>query len=110
MKKARIYLPIFLMGLFFVWISGCTETPVETCAQDEICTGKSVTACCTDTKCYYQYNGVEYGDDAASLAQLAAALGCAQASSSTYESEIEDLVLRLEALSEIAQSNQQAIK
>lgn len=104
MKKAKFFLPIILLGLFIAFISGCTTTPTESCEQDEICTGKTVTACCTDTNCYYEYNGVKYGDDAESKAKLAAALACSQANAPTYKEDISDLVLRLEALSEIART------
>ncbi len=110
MKKAKIYFPIFLMGLFVTFLASCTTIPAETCEQDEICTGKSVTACCTETSCYYEYNGVEYGDDTESKKKLAAALGCTQASAPTFNEDIQNIVLRLEALGEIARTNQQAIK
>lgn len=104
MKKAKIYLPFFLIGLFFAFVSGCETTPTESCEQDEICTGKTVTACCTDNNCYYEYNGVEYGDDTESMAKLAAALGCTQASAPTFKEDIDYLILRLEALGEIART------
>jgi hypothetical protein len=104
MKKATFYLPVFVLGLFLIFISGCVTTPEESCEQDEICAGKTVTVCCTDTNCYYEYNGVKYGDDTESLAALAAALGCTQASAPTFKEDISDLVLRLESLGEIARS------
>ena len=104
MKRAKIYLPIILLGLFIAFIPGCATTPEESCEQDEICTGKTVTACCTDTNCYYEYNGVEYGDDKESMAKLAAALGCTSAIAPNYKEEISDLVLRIEALGEIART------
>ena len=102
MKRAKIYLQIIFLGLFIAFISGCTTTPQETCEQDEICSGKTVTACCTETSCYYEYNGVQYGDDAESLARLAAALGCASAKN--YNEDIGNLILRIEALGEIART------
>jgi len=105
MKRAKIYLPIVLLGLFIVFMSGCDTTPTESCEQDEICVGKTVTACCSDNNgCYYEYNGVEYADDAESMAKLAAALGCTQASALTYKEDIKYLVLRLEALGELART------
>lgn len=107
MKKANsFFLTVFLFGFFLIFISGCDTTPTESCEQDEICTGKSVTACCSDADCYYEFNGVQYGDDAASMASLAVALGCTQASAPTYQEDIDDLVLRLQALGEIARINQ----
>jgi ADP-ribosylglycohydrolase len=96
------------MGIFMIFISGCDTTPTESCEQEEICVGKSVTACCTETNCYYEFNGVEYGDDTQSMLNLANALGCTQASDPTYKEDIDDLVLRLEALGEITRA--QAIK
>lgn len=104
MKRATFYLSVFFLGIFLVFVSGCETTPTESCEQDEICTGKTVTACCTTTSCYYEFNGIQYGDDAESLARLAAALGCAQASAATFKEDIGDLILRIEALGEIARS------
>lgn len=104
MKRATFYLSVFFLGIFLVFVSGCETTPTESCEQDEICTGKTVTACCTATSCYYEFNGIQYGDDAESLARLAAALGCAQASAATFKEDIGDLILRIEALGEIARS------
>ncbi|HRX12849.1 MAG TPA: hypothetical protein P5210_14405 [Draconibacterium sp.] len=109
MKKAAFYLPAFVFGLLLVIISGCTTTPVENCEQDEICTGKTVTACCNEDECYYEFNGVKYGNDAASMAKLATDLGCTQASAPNFKEEIGDLILRLEALGEIARLNQKSI-
>ena len=105
MKRAAFYLPAILLGIFLVFISGCSTTPEETCEQDEICTGKTVTACCNEVECYYEFNGVKYGDDAESMTSLAVALGCAQASAPTFKEDISDLILRLEALGEIAKTN-----
>lgn len=107
MKKASSFILIVsLFGFFLTFISGCETTPPESCEQDEICTGKSVTACCTDANCYYEYNGVQYGDDATSLASLAVALGCTQASAPTYKEDIDYLVLRLQTLGEIARTHE----
>jgi hypothetical protein len=109
MKKSAFYLSVLLLGIFLAFVSGCSTTPEETCEQDEICTGKNVTACCSDVECYYEFNGVKYGDDAESLARLATDLGCTQASAPGFEEEIGDLVLRLQALGEIAKTNQKSI-
>jgi hypothetical protein len=108
MKKAKLYSPSFFLGMFLILISACLPENQQSCEVDEICDGKSVQACCTDVRCYYIYNGVEYGDDAASLERLATALGCAKSGSLTFKEDIDDLVLRLEALGEIART--QAIK
>lgn len=103
MKQTTFYLAA-LVFTFFSLLSGCTTTPEESCEQDEICSGKMVTACCTTTECYYEYNGVKYGDDDASMAQLAAALGCTSAMADTYQDDLDRLILRLQSLSEIAQA------
>lgn len=104
MKKTAFYLQVFLLGLFLTFTSGCETTPLESCEQDEICAGKIVTACCTELECYYEFNGVKYGDDAESMARLAAALGCAQASAVTFKEDIDNLILQMEALGEIART------
>lgn len=104
MKKAAFYLPAFLLGIFLIFISGCTTTPEENCEQDEICAGKTVTACCGDAGCYYEYNGKTYGDDAESQTQLAKDLGCTFSGMATYEEDIQDLILRLESLREISRT------
>ena len=105
MKRSSFYLSVFILGIFVALISGCETTPLESCEQDEICTGKSVTACCSDTDgCYYEYNGKKYGDDAESLAQLAKDLGCTFSGLATYDEDIQDLILRLEALREISRT------
>ena len=104
MKKAAFYLSVLLLGVFLAFVSGCSTTPEETCEQDEICTGKTVTACCNVDECYYEFNGVKYGNDTESKTRLAVALGCTQASSPTFKEDISDLILRLEALGEIART------
>lgn len=102
MKKYKFLLPLVVLGLFFIFNAGCEVEPVESCEQDEICTGKSVTACCTETECYYTFNDKKYGDDAESLAQLATDLGCATASGANYQEDIEILIYKLAVLSEKA--------
>jgi hypothetical protein len=47
---------------------------------------------------------VKYGDDPASLAKLANDLGCTFSASASYETDIKDLILRLESLREIART------
>lgn len=108
MKKSAFYLSVLLFGIFLAFVSGCSTTPEETCEQDEICTGKTVTACCSENDCYYEYNGVKYGDDAESVARLATDLGCTQASAPTFKEDIGDLILRLQALGEIARTTQES--
>ncbi|MBN2347796.1 MAG: hypothetical protein JXJ22_03100 [Bacteroidales bacterium] len=87
MKKGLIAFSLFLFGSLAVMMTSCETKPVESCEQDEICTAKFVTACCTDDKCYYIYNGTEYPSD--DIDQLADDLGCsaARAKSTEYESD-----------------------
>ena len=102
MKRTPFYLSVFILGIFVALISACEITPEESCEEDEICAGKTVTVCCDEIECYYEYNGVKYGDDAASLERLANDLGCTYTGIAAYETEIKDLILRLESLAEIA--------
>ena len=76
MKKKIFGITFILLGVFSaVWYSCETnKDPEETCLQDEICEGKLVTACCTETECVKKYNGQEYTED--QLGQLAEDLGC----------------------------------
>jgi len=104
MKRAKIYLLLIFLGLFLGTNYSCEITPDNSCEQDEICPGKSVTACCSSTSCYYVYNGVEYGDDANSMAKLAVALGCTQGSAPTFKEDIDALILRLQALGDFARA------
>ncbi len=110
MKKAAFYLSALLLGVFLVFVSGCTTTPEESCEQEEICTGKIVTACCNEDECYYEYNGVKYSKDSESITKLATDLGCTQASLPTYKEDISDLILRIEALGEFVKTNQRIIE
>lgn len=102
MKKEAFYLPALLLGIFLIFISGCSTTPQENCEQDEICAGKTVTACCNDAGCYYEYKGKTYGDDEQSMAELIKDLGCTFSGMASYDTDIQNLILRLESLREIA--------
>ena len=105
MKRTTFYLSLLILGTFLSLATDCDLNSLEECEQDEICTGKFVTACCNDVECYYMYNGKKYGDDAASLEQLARDLGCTFVGMADYDSEIQDIVLRLTALKEFTKSN-----
>jgi hypothetical protein len=98
MKKSVIFLSTLLLGVFLVFVSGCDTTPEEECVQEEMCSGKTVTACCDESNCYFEYNGKIYGDDAESTEELLEDLGCTNTTMATYESDKRDLVLRLQAL------------
>lgn len=105
MKKLKQVFPTLFVGIAFFILSACATTPEESCEQDEICSGKTVTACCTDDECYYTYDGVKYGDDPASLLELAKALGCTSATSPEFDHDIQQIMSRLVGLSEVAQIN-----
>lgn len=105
MTRTPFYYSVFILLTFVALISGCDMETLETCEEDEICTGKFVTACCNEVECYYMYDGKKYGDDADSLTQLAKDLGCTFSGMSNYETEIGNLVLQINALGEFAKSN-----
>jgi len=103
-KKLWIIVPFIAIIALIPFIHSCDEGDIETCEQEEICTGKTVSACCTPLECYYTYNGNRYEDDDASLNQLAVDLGCASASSPSYNDDIASLKSQLILLSEMAGS------
>ncbi len=105
MKRATFYLSLLILGTFISLATDCDMNSLEQCEQDEICAGKFVSACCNEVECYYMYNGKKYNDDAESLAQLARDLGCTFTGMADYETDIQDLILRLKALKEFAKSN-----
>ena len=105
MNRTPFYFSVIILFTFVALISGCDMNTLETCEEDEICEGKTVMACCNDMECYYTYNGKKYGDDPDSLAQLARDLGCTFSGMANYDTEIETLVLQLNALRELAKSN-----
>ena len=78
-------------------LSNCGETESqESCAQDEICTDKSVTSCCTDGTCVFKYNGKEYTED--QLAELADDLGCNDGGARIAAEGNEQVIFNLQAL------------
>lgn len=105
MKRATFYLSLLILGTFISLATDCNMSSLEQCEQDEICPGKTVSACCNDVECYYMYNGKKYGDDSDSLAQLARDLGCTFTGMAEYESDIQDIILRLTALKEFTKNN-----
>jgi hypothetical protein len=98
MKKSFFLLSVILSGIIATTIFSCTQDPKETCSQDEICTAKSATVCCTDNNCVYKINGKEYTD----VDEAAIALGCGSSKaglkSSGQENDLTDVVARLKAL------------
>jgi len=97
MKAVNLLFVLFTIGLLSITLSNCgeTESP-ESCAQDEICTGKSVTTCCTNDACVYKYNGKDYQED--ELDQLADDLGCTSGGARVASEEKEQLKDQLRAL------------
>lgn len=87
-------LTFLLMGLFAVSLTNCSEEDEEVCEQDEICASESVTTCCDNDVCTWQYDGRTYSED--ELAQLASDLGCTSA--------VADLIPSLQALAAKAQA------
>jgi hypothetical protein len=100
MKKTISLLSVIILGILATFIYSCEEDSKETCQQDEICTAKLVTYCCTDSICVYKYDGKEYSED--NQAQLLKDMGCASTAgklkSADGECSIEEVVARLNAL------------
>ena len=96
MKKTILILGIIIIGtLITVW-NACETDSKETCQQDEICTDKFVTACCTDNDCVYKYNGKEYAES--EIDQLATELGCSAKKSTGENDDLSGVIERLKAL------------
>ncbi len=98
MKKNKIALFTLAFSLvLFVGFACDSVTGDEECSSEEICEGKSVSACCTEDGCYYTYNGTTYS--ASEVDQLAIDLGCTNATSGP---EIDAIKERLMVLRETA--------
>jgi hypothetical protein len=97
MKKSIILLSLLSITAFFIAIYSCKVDSKETCQQDEICTSKFVSACCTNDVCTYTYDGKEYSED--EIDQLAKDLGCG-GSALSYKSagDLQSVVVRLKEL------------
>jgi hypothetical protein len=87
-----------LTGVFITTWYACEDDPEETCLQDEICDFKFVTICCTvendEEVCVYKYDGNEYPDTEAGLAQVAELLGCESATAYAKAAGDEKLDVR----------------
>ncbi len=106
MKKGRIYLMLLIMGLFAFTLSNCGETePLESCAQEEFCTGKNVSSCCTEDACVYKYDGKEYSEGEET--QLYNDLGCTGGGSRVASEQEEQVIYTLKALMAKAKSGLQ---
>lgn len=97
MKKLILLLSVLASVAVVIVIYSCNDDSKETCKQDEICTSKFVSACCTNDVCTYTYNGKEYSED--EIDQLAKDLGCG-GSAFSYKSadDIKDVIARLKNL------------
>lgn len=104
MKKTIYFLSAILLGILVTTWYSCESDPSdpeESCAQDEICEGKTVSACCTEDACVWEYNGKEYTQD--ELDQLIADLGCAVAySPEEFKAAKASIIDQLQALLEKA--------
>ncbi len=96
MKKGKIFGMLCALGFIQFTLVNCEQVPVESCSQEEICTAKNVTACCTESTCVYKFDGKDYPAD--SLDQLADDLGCAGTGARVASNERTQLIDRLQAL------------
>lgn len=98
MKKGFLIFSLLLLGSLIFIITNCEKDPAEYCEQDEICTDKFVTVCCTEDQCVYKYNGNEYPDSNEGRDQLAEALGCPSTKSTSYENDMTAIIIQLQEL------------
>ena len=97
MKAINFFIMIITISLLSITFTNCGETDNESCKQDEICTGKNVTSCCTsDNVCVFKYNGKEYTEDQVDL--LADDLGCTGGGARVAAAEKEQLMNQLQEL------------
>lgn len=81
MKKSKLFVSLFAMGLFACTFVGCDddEEKEESCSAATFCDdSEEVTACCVDNTCTYTYNGTTYSDSEDDQNQLATDLGCSE--------------------------------
>ncbi|MFY0627430.1 MAG: hypothetical protein JXR07_14105 [Reichenbachiella sp.] len=78
--KNNIGVALIVFSAFF--LTFCGEEDEETCSADDFCSETvTVTVCCTDGSCVYQYDGEEYPDTDQGLDDLTDALACTTAKS-----------------------------
>jgi hypothetical protein len=105
---------IFLIAVLFItvlaatWYSCGDTNPLETCEQDEICTDKYVTACCTNNVCVYKYNGNVYTEN--QLDDLATELGCSSVKSAGEDDDMSGVINSLKALLDRVRKNNQSLE
>lgn len=109
MKLLNYLVAITIITILSLPISGCVETPSESCEQQDMnqilnCgMEKNVEVCCeTGADCVYKYNGQDYPDTEAGLNDLADALGCTYKSSTTSNEQKELIIKNLIELKERA--------
>lgn len=105
MKLFKYFIALTIITIVIVPISGCTETPIESCEQQDMnqildCgVEKNVEVCCeTGADCVYKYAGQDYPDTQAGLNDLADALGCDYKSSVDMAAQKELIIKSLKAL------------
>jgi hypothetical protein len=100
MKKTGLFISALLIAVLVTTWYSCETDPKETCEQDEICTAKFVTYCCTNNECVYKYDGKEYPED--QIDQLTSDLGCGTTSivlkSAGDQDDFQFVVEKLKAL------------
>ena len=108
MDKKIISSAFIALSICFGLLISCQDDSGsdETCSQDEICTAKLVTVCCTDDVCVFKYNGKEYADDEED--QLAIDLGCSSyvPKDELFKVDVASLKMRLHELMESVRKEQ----
>jgi len=76
MKKKIYFIPLMLLIILGAVQYGCKEEADEICQSfDAQCGAMDLaTTCCTDDKCYYEYEGERYENDAAGMQELIAVM------------------------------------
>ena len=98
MKRDFLLFTYLFIGCIVLIITSCEDDPTESCEQEEICEAKVVTACCTEDRCVYKWDGKEYPEE--DIDQLADDLGCAAVSikSTDYDSDMAAIINQLQIL------------
>jgi hypothetical protein len=101
MKKSVYFIFLFALIISAIAVYNCSSDSKETCSQDEICTAKYVTACCTNDICVYKYNGKTYSDSQKDKDQLALDTGCTSKSSKIDPGNNEELKAVISKLNDL---------
>ena len=102
MIKNKLSVVLIALGLFVFTFSNCAEEePLESCAQDEVCS-IAVTSCCTVDGCVWKYDGKEY--DESQESELADDLGCNSGGARVAAEQKAQLIHRLQTIMEKARA------